>query len=134
MNIERVFRKASNEHLLTQILTLSDGAYRLHDSARQWCVHNKKDGLIPAHQVRGLTDHSINSIKSYIHELVGAELWIPRGNKGNLAYFIPQTLEHNWTRDRITTYIKSKSDGGRKGMARRHGGPGSVTPLRPPPS
>jgi hypothetical protein len=131
VSTDRVFRKSSTEHILSQILTLSDGAYRLHDSARQWCVRHRKDGLIPAHQVRGLTDHSTNSIKRYVAELVAADLWIPRGDKGNLAYFIPATLEHNWSNKRISEYLVSQGDFGKKGAKRRYQ---KVTPIRPPPA
>ncbi|HEY2043679.1 MAG TPA: hypothetical protein VGH11_13450 [Jatrophihabitans sp.] len=129
MSLTDVFRKSSSEYIVDQIFPLSDGAYRLHDAARQWCVHNQKDGHIPASVVRGLTKHDPKSQKKYVAELVTADLWFPQSASGESMFFIPQTNVDNFTRAQLAEHLAKKSAAGKKGNAVRWSDGSNVTQL-----
>lgn len=117
------FRKPDDEATYAAYFALSDGAYRLDDAARQWCVRSRSDGRLPADVLHTLTPARDRRTRlKYLAELEQSRLWIALPAKGIPGWYIPSVLESNWTAAQEAAYRKQQSENGQKGAAARYAG------------
>jgi hypothetical protein len=110
------FRKSDDEAQDATYFALSDGAYRLDDSARQYCVRKQSDGRLPARVLHTLTPtRDRRSRARYVDELEKAGLWLPIRTEGFRGWEIPAVLRWNWTKEQAEAFRASQAANGRKG-------------------
>ena len=97
-----------------KIISLSDGAFRLHVSGIAYCNRFLTDGII---RVEAIVQLMPRYRRSYLDELVQRMVWMEI--MAATVYEIHDYLDWNKSKAEVEERRKARAEGGRKGAHRR---------------